>query len=111
MSDNKEEKIATAIEYDSGFELEIEEGTGRIVSITNYGRKISLGDKVVSNGNHTVYDGVPGTVEKIYRPNEEGRPCEVLEIQFFLHEIAYRMKFEDLRMDEKVLESARAVSP
>lgn len=80
----------------------LEEEQGRFLSITDtLGRKISLGNKVISGGGSGIFEpgGTIGVVERIFEPFTGGRTTDVIDVRFGQHR--YPMKFKDLTLTLK----------
>ena len=74
---------------------------GRIVAVEEGsnigGRKVKLGDMVVSNGRYAVDAGTKGIITEIYEPFTRGS-TDILMVWFEGHTCETQMKFKDLQL-------------
>lgn len=84
---------------ENGFLFAVNKSTREVVSVEYFGRTISVGDRVVSNGNHAIADGVPGTVVKVLFPTGDNQRLDIIVVKFTSssEEETIQMMFDDLR--------------
>lgn len=83
-----------------GWKYEVVEDTGEIHSVVMYGRKVSLGDKVYSNGRYGARNGKAGIITRLFYFFEGKRTSDVIEVTFDDHSFPTDMKFEDLYFEQ-----------
>ncbi len=74
-------------------------GQGLLVAVSNCGRRIELGQLVVSNGRFSVPRGRRGIVIRINLLYEKGRTSDILEVHFEGDHYPSIMKLKDLEFE------------